>query len=298
MLEESTHKIDMQIAAALDTDFTEIAESVYSYGKNWTRAEQIKEKINFLQSCVILSSSDEERQNFEKDLSSEEQALTEVDFEPLSPRSGPVCSQLDTILDKHNITPQSYHSRSFIGNHCHKYITAKVYRELTSYIIRRTQECTHKLSILDMAFALRDTFNELNDAYRDIHNLISHSRPIDFDTIPTIQTCINKYMTFYRKNFKHNVTPKQHILEKHCIPWMKKYGFGMAFHGEQGGELIHASVAKLERRAAAIRNKETHLKTILKSQHMQTSTQLLSSAPPIKKKEKQNKYANSSLYDF
>ncbi|GFO32003.1 hypothetical protein PoB_005850800 [Plakobranchus ocellatus] len=44
MLEESTHKIDMQIASALDTDFTEIAESVYSYGKNWTRAEQIKEK--------------------------------------------------------------------------------------------------------------------------------------------------------------------------------------------------------------------------------------------------------------
>ena len=114
---------------------------------------------------------------------------------------------------------------------------------------------------------------------------ISHTKTVPPDAIPHIQACIKKYMTVFRKHFRIKVIPKQYILEAQCVPWIENYGFGLAFHGEQGGELIHASVAKLERRGAAIRSIESQLQIIFKSQHLQTSTELLTHVPPIKKRK-------------
>ena len=117
MLEESAHNIDMEIASELDKDYTEIAESLYSFGKNWQQAQVLKEKIESCQSCVVLSRNEEEKKISERDLISAEEDLNRLSYEPLTLRTGPVVSGLDRILDKYNITPQCYHSRSFIGNH-------------------------------------------------------------------------------------------------------------------------------------------------------------------------------------
>ena len=121
MLEENVHNIDMLIASSLDKNFTDIAESLHSFGKNWQKAQDIKEEIEKFQSHILLSRNEDEKKRSEKKLLSAEDQLDSLSYEPLSPRSGLVCSGLDRILDNHNITPQSYHSRSFIGNHCHKY---------------------------------------------------------------------------------------------------------------------------------------------------------------------------------
>ena len=46
------------------------------------------------------------------------------------------------------------------------------------------------------------------------------------------------YMTFYRARFPEvRIIPKQHILEAHCVRWIRRWGFGLALHGEQGGEV-------------------------------------------------------------
>ena len=92
-------------------------------------------------------------------------------------------------------------------------------------------------------------------------------------------------MSSYRRLFPNKTIPKQHILEKHCVTWVQNYGFGMALHGEQGGELIHASVAKIERRGLAIKNVQTQLKFILKTQHLQTTPDLMAYTPKIKKRK-------------
>ena len=55
MLEENAHGIDIQIASGLDKDFTDVAESLYSFGKNWQMAQEFKEKFESGQSCVLLS---------------------------------------------------------------------------------------------------------------------------------------------------------------------------------------------------------------------------------------------------
>ena len=62
---------------------------------------------------------------------------TEIDekrqTEPkLNVRSGPVSGNIEQVLKKHKIIQQAYHSRSFVGNHCAKYIKPEIISELCS----------------------------------------------------------------------------------------------------------------------------------------------------------------------
>ena len=81
-------------------------------------------------------------------------------------------------------------------------------------------------------------------------------------------------MTLYRQNFPQKIIPKQHILEAHCITWIQRYGFGLALHGEQGGELIHATIAKAEVCGRHIRNAEKRMDTVLRAHLLMTSPRL------------------------
>ena len=50
---------------------------------------------------------------------------------------------------------------------------------------------------------------------------------------------IEVFMAYYRTSFSDlsvSITPKLHMLEEHVVPWMKQWGFGLGFMGEQGGE--------------------------------------------------------------
>ena len=58
------------------------------------------------------------------------------------------------------------------------------------------------------------------------------------------------------------------MLEDHIAPWIRQWGYGMAFHGEQGVESIHAEFNRLQRAACGIRNKELHMKSVMRSHHM------------------------------
>ncbi|GFR91920.1 amine oxidase [Elysia marginata] len=168
----------------------------------------------------------------------------------LAPRSGPVASTLDTILNKHRITPQAYHSRSFTGNHCHKYLHENVYTKLTESIVKETQTLTSNPFLIDKANIIKITFNDLNKAFAAVHQAISHTKPINHSSLPDLQTAVDAYMTIYRRMFPRKVIPKQHILEKHCIPYIKKYKFGLGLLGEQGTENSHQLIANIEKQRA------------------------------------------------
>lgn len=116
----------------------------------------------------------------------------------------------------------------------------------------------------------QDIFNSLNTAFEKVHNYISHSRPIHADTVPEIQLAIQDYMTIYRLYFPDKIIPKQHILEQHCVNWIRLNGFGLGFLWEQGGEVVHSMVAGIEKRAWGIRNKTKELKFIIETQLLQT----------------------------
>ena len=89
------------------------------------------------------------------------------------------------------------------------------------------------------SYLARVQFNRLNKLYREIHELISHTKPIEKSETDRIQATIDNYMANYRYAYPKQVTPKHHILEHHCTPFIKQFGFGLNLLGEQGTEVSH-----------------------------------------------------------
>ena len=77
--------------------------------------------------------------------------------------------------------------------------------------------------------------------YSKIHKLISHAHPVNGQQLTVIQDHIDEYLAYYRGILPGvRIIIKQHLLEDHAVPWMRKWGFGLGIRGEQGGESIHA----------------------------------------------------------
>ena len=130
-------------------------------------------------------------------------------YKILTQRTSPVASALDTVLNKHKITPQAYHNRSFVRN-CHKYFPPNVYTDLTETMIKQTQTLTNKPFLIDKAHTIQITFKDLNSTFTTVHKFISFTAPItDYSSLQYIQTAIDKYMTIYRRMFHNKVIPKQ-----------------------------------------------------------------------------------------
>ena len=267
LLEIAAHKVDTQIMTRCRTaDLTKLGHILRRYGSNWNTYIELKNQLIQLKTEIVMSNNETERKRIKKEKKEVKQNIMNLAFQELHPRSGPIASSLDVILTKNHITPQPYHSRSFIGNHCHKYTRQSVYTQLTNELIAQTQACTRDPFIVDDAHVMAKNFNTINEAFSAIHMEISHSRPIDKNTLPAIQEKIDTYMESFRRVFPRKTIPKHHILEHHCLPFIKRHGVGLGLLGEQGTESSHQTIAKLERRAHGIVDKPAKLKFIMNAQ--------------------------------
>ena len=97
-----------------------------------------------------------------------------------------------------------------------------------------------------------------------------------------IQENVSQYCKLIRKFYPSKITPKIHMLENHCVPFIETFGFGLGLLGEQGGELIHATIAKIEKRTQGIRKRSKQLKSTVEAHRLQNSSAL----PEVKKRAK------------
>ena len=233
LLEDTAHMLDTQIANQKSEFLTPLGESVKTYGSHWHQLQELKNKHQIEEGCLVFSEEQSDIHRHSQTIENIEQRLSSLSHADLTPRSGPIASALDTILNRHRITPQAYHSRSFAGNHCHKYLQENVYTELTETIVKQTQALTRNPFLIDEACTIQITFNRLNEAFSKVHNAISHTKHIDHSRLPEIKLAIENYMTIYRRMFPYKIIPKQHILEHHCIPHIQKHGHGLGLLGDR-----------------------------------------------------------------
>ena len=193
-------------------------------------------------------------------------------------QSGPVVHNLDKVLQDNKITVQAYHSRSLIGNHCHKYLKKEVIGKICSSVIAKTKSILPCSTVaLKKAEHIAITFSELNSRFAKIHEDISHSNYIPIEDYITIQVDIDSYMDYFRANFPGKVLPKHHILEDHVLQWIKRWGVGMALHGEQGVESVHKTFNRLTLTHNGVRNSLAQLMSIMKEHQTHCSPELYSS---------------------
>lgn len=78
-------------------------------------------------------------------------------------------------------------------------------------------------------------------------------------------------MEFFRANFGgETVTPKMHVLEHHTIPFIKRWRVGLGFHGEHGGESMHARINSIRRDVRGLRDELAVLESVMKTHWIQT----------------------------
>ena len=100
--------------------------------------------------------------------------------------------------------------------------------------------------------------------------------------IVTIDLKIKKFLRFYRDSFPHaTILPKMHLLEDHLIPFLKEFGVGLGFLGEQGAESIHARFNNLQRNVN-MANSVQRLESIMTEHYRQICPQNISKVPQKK----------------
>lgn len=132
----------------------------------------------------------------------------------------------------------------------------------------------------------------INSQFAQVHRDLSHTYPIHDTSLSEINAHIQSYMRTYKQFYTNKVIPKQHILEHHCLPFVSRYKIGLGLLGEQGGELIHSSIGKLEKRIAGIRDETRKLKTIMECHLIQVAPMLQRFVPTTKKRKLQQKDSN------
>ena len=279
-LEEACHKIDIAIA-------WDIARSTKPLGDNTfdkfvcklreivTLKDQLNTVISELETCEettpLAQLAGRETTLRCKIGTLKEKIAEKKKCASLDLLSGPVTANLENILQQHKIQVQAYHSRSFVGNHCVKYLHNSVREALACGIVNKANELSQASRVQNMAVATAYKFNKLNELYSNAHEAVSHMLPIPPDHISDIQLQVDRYLNFYRQCFPGKVTPKQHMLEHHVPQWMARWEVGMALHGEQGEESIHAEFNLLKRVAFGVRQQVDQLMVVMKDHHVRCS---------------------------
>ena len=281
LLEAAVHVIDRLISDLPDRFLTPIGQKMKDYGGNWKMRCELEDEANHLSTCAVMTDDVNEKQRFERQEEEVCRKMEDVQHERIRAKFhdpkrkreglGMLCLSLDKVLNKHKITPQKFHSRSFVGNHCNKYLQPEVHQDITAFVITQTEKLTTCPLIRDKARLLKLNFDRLNMLLNNVHRNISHCKPLSQTDIQTIDTDIHNYMQFYRQLFINKTTPKHHILEKHCVPFLKRTGIALGLTSEQGIEASHQSVSRIDTRASGMQSQLEKNKFVLKASLLQNS---------------------------
>jgi hypothetical protein len=296
LLETGCHEIDKSIADDVASTFkSPVNPSKYEdYIVHRKRVLEIeKSRTKLMQelqferkSCDLAPEQTKAlKEEIKKEIRRIEQLLSDAKEVTLDKISGPVTANLSAVLMQNKIVIQAFHSRSFTGNHCAKYLRPPVYQQLTSSIEIKTKAYTENQNIILEAETLGFKFSQLNALYSELHQLISHSKPIPDDQIPELEVAISHYLGYFRKTFPSIFPPKMHMLEDHVVPWIRRFGFGMGLLGEQGGEGCHREFNRLKRVMHAIPNRLMQLTSIMKEHIILTHPKINVNIPKAKKRQ-------------
>ena len=182
-------------------------------------------------------------------------------------QSGPIVANLTKVLNDHQIQVQAYHSRSFVGNHCHKYLKPEVFHDVCQSIHGIVRSMCDNELLKEEAASVADIFEKLFHLFSQVHMDICHGEYIPDAEYDSIDNKIKAYLAYYHQHFPGKIIPKLHMLEDHVLPWMEKWGVGMAMHGEQWGESIHATFNHLKSIHAGVQNGLDRLMAMMKEHH-------------------------------
>ena len=110
LLEKAAHRLDLKVFYSRELVLTRLGQIFKMYGRQWSQVLELRNKIDFYKACETLSETEEDIKKYHSLKKETKHSLLNIKHKPVTLRSGPIASSLDTILDQNRITPQSYHS--------------------------------------------------------------------------------------------------------------------------------------------------------------------------------------------
>ena len=83
-----------------------LGESVKTYGSHWHQLQALKNKHQIEEGCLIFSEGQSDIHRHSQTMENIEHRLSSLSHADLTPRSGPIASALDTILNYTSSIPQ------------------------------------------------------------------------------------------------------------------------------------------------------------------------------------------------
>ena len=99
------------------------------------------------------------------------------------------------------------------------------------------------------------------------------------------ERAIEELMSYFRKTWPNeSVTPKMHLLESHCVDFIRNCGLGLNIYGEQGVESMHAEFNSMNSTFCHMKGVQ-RLKSVLSEHYIKNSPEALKIRPTIKKRK-------------
>ena len=170
LLEEHCHKIDLAIAQELASKQNNV-EPQTLFEKYVYNLRKMNQKTSEKEKLVLELRWDENDETLPENekkvlvnalkrqirgLGKELKELSHITV--LEQISGPVTANLEDVLLQHNIDINAYHGRSFIGNHCHRYLQSCVYTNLCESVTHKTHQLAENEAIRKSAKQVTKVF--------------------------------------------------------------------------------------------------------------------------------------------
>ncbi|KAI8486111.1 hypothetical protein Bbelb_362110 [Branchiostoma belcheri] len=133
-----------------------------------------------------------------------------------------------------------------------------------------TQFEAFPLDLVTRSNDIRVKYETIFKAFAKCHKGYSHTNSMTNEEISNLDCSIKHFLAKYRELFPtSSVSVKMHLLEEHVIPWIRCWGVGLGFHGEQGVEQVHAVFNRINRSTSSIPDAVRRLKSTLETHLLQ-----------------------------
>ncbi|XP_071955873.1 uncharacterized protein [Antedon mediterranea] len=192
-------------------------------------------------------------------------------------RKGPLVAKLDDVLKSFRVNRQAYHGKSFVGNHIHKCCKPENIKTLMTKICKTATELCPEIE--ENVVSVTTKYGRLFNLFGICHRQYNCASFFTEEMILKLESDIEDYVQFFRKHFQETEPPKMHILEEHVSDWIKRWKFGLGFHGEQGGESMHAQLNTLKSNIRGFNDDLGILTSAMKEHWVKTSPSMLAAKP-------------------
>ena len=232
----------------------------------------------------------EEIECIQGEIDEEEARMVEIDKDVKEEHvTGPCTKSLDPILKEICVERQAYYGNTIYGNHCHLLLKENNIVKLCGTIPNEI------LCEIGEGVEYRNSFVETDKMpaalrlYANCHSIFNSAKHLEDNIITVSEHHVAEFMLYFRSNWPSiNISPRLHLLEYLTAHFLRLWGTGCGFYGEQGAESAHNGINRMKHRYANVKNDLSRLEYIMNLHLLSTNPKAQATKPAKRTRKSRN----------